>query len=61
VFLNTGSRGIFNTNAHTYSGSTVSASSKANVRNQSKLVIIKQRPWGAGMLPGPEVGGNGGM
>ena len=31
---------------HKYSGSTVSAPSKANVRNQSRLAIIKQKPWG---------------
>ena len=47
--IQTGSYGIRpsrKTWSHKYSGSTVSAASKVNVQNQSRLAIIKQKPWG---------------
>ena len=46
---------------HKHSESTEGASSKANVRRQSKLMTIEKKSREAGMLSEPEVGGNGEM
>ena len=44
-----------------HSESTVGASSKVNVRSQTRLMIIKKTSRETGMLSEPEVGGNGEM
>ena len=46
---------------HKHSESTEGASSKANVRRQSRLMTIEKKSREAGMLSEPGVGGNGEM
>ena len=62
--IDTGSYGVRpsrKTWPHNYSGNTVNASLSANVRDKSRWTTIKQSPREANTLPGPEVGGRGGM
>jgi hypothetical protein len=46
---------------HTFKFFFIPASSKANVRRQSRLMTIEKKSREAGMLSDPEVGGNGEM